>query len=124
LGTSEPDQDSTAERATVWTNLQKRSPIIGTGLNVQKISRVDNRLRANRQTERRQILRDLDTERGIVNCQAAGKRIDRKDRRFGREAKYRLHVSASGPVAGQLHSDVLEEAVVENFRRIREPAQR
>ena len=117
----EPDLDSAAQRATVWTDLQQRGAIISPGLNVQKVPRIDDCLRANRQTERRQILRHLNAERGIVNRQSAGKGIDRKHGRFGGEAKYRLHVRASGPVAGELHGYGLEEAAVENFRRIRDP---
>src|SRR5882672_8240325 len=122
--TLESDQDSAAQRATVWTNLQQRGAIISSGLKVQKVPRIDDRLRANRQTERRQILGDLDAERRIVNCQTAGEGIDRKHGRFRREAKYRLHMRASGPVAGKLHGYGVEEAAVEDFCWIRDPAQR
>ena len=79
---SESNGDSTAQRTPIRTHPQDGRAVAGPRLQVQQIAGVEDRLRTHRQTERGQVLRDLDAERGIVNREPSRGWIDRKHGRI------------------------------------------
>src|SRR6185503_13061900 len=98
--------------------------VTGAGLEVQQIARVYHSLRANRQTEAWQILRDLNAERRIVNRQTTGKRINREHSRLRRKSEHGLDVRPCRPVAGNLQGGALEETVAKERGRVGQPVGR
>src|SRR6185503_3017468 len=80
-----PDRDSTTNRPSIVTDDRQDLPVLVTRLRVQQVTRVENGFRPNRQSKTRQLLRDLNTQRWIVNTQSSSKRIDCKYGRFRRE---------------------------------------
>src|SRR5881392_858103 len=73
----------------------------------------------NRQTKRRQILRYQDAQARIVDRQPALKRIDSKNRRLRRQAKYRLNICSGLEVTCNSAEYRLEIPCLKDLRWIR-----
>lgn len=72
--------DAAPHRATIRRDLRQYLAILSGRLRVQQIARIYYGLRADRQSETGKILRYLNTQRGIVNPESSGKRIDGENR--------------------------------------------
>ena len=95
-----------------WVSI---SPFSVLGLDVQQIARIENRFGPNRQTKARQFLSDLNAQRGIVNSQTSGKRIDGKHSRVWREAQHGADVCAGVKTGAELQRRRLEKAALKDF---------
>jgi hypothetical protein len=62
-----PDRDSTTNRPSIVADEGQDLSVLGTRLRVQQVTRVENGFGPNRQSKTRQLLRDLNTQRGVVN---------------------------------------------------------
>ena len=70
----EPKQDSAANGPSRRPDFQESLTVHGSGLKIKKITSVDHGLRTHRQTKRREVLRYLHAQRGIVDGEPSGKR--------------------------------------------------
>lgn len=71
-----PDGYPAANGSSTGAELRKNLAVVRVGLQVQKVSRIEHSFCAQRQPEARQFLSNLDAQRRVVNCEAAGKGID------------------------------------------------
>src|SRR5690349_21848727 len=97
-----PDRDSTTNRPSIVTDDGQDLAVLITRLRVQQVARVENGFCPNRQSKTRQLLRDLNTQRWIVNTQSTRKRIDRKYGRFRREPEHGSHLRTTAEHTAQL----------------------
>ena len=62
-----PDRDSTTNRPSIVTDNGQGLTVLITRLRVKQVARVEYGFGSNRQSKTRQLLRDLNTQRWIVN---------------------------------------------------------
>src|SRR6185503_3856660 len=110
-----PDRDSTTNRPSIVTDDRQDLSVLVTRLRVQQVTRVENGFRPNRQSKARQLLRDLNTQRWIVNTQSTGERIDRKYGRFRREPEHGSHLCAGAKDSAQLQCGCLKHSAFEEI---------
>src|SRR6185369_12248266 len=110
-----PDRDSTTNRPSIVTDDRQDLSVIVTRLRVQQVTRVENGFRPNRQSKTRQLLRDLNTQRWIVNTQSTRKRIDRKYGRLRREPQHGSHLRTTAEHTTQLQRCCLEHPAFEEL---------
>src|SRR5678815_3702086 len=110
-----PDRDTTTNRPSIVTDNGQGLTVLITRLRVKQVARVEYGFSSNGQSKTRQLLRDLNTQRWIVNTQSTRKRIDRKHGRFRREAQHGSHLRAGAEHAFQLQGCSLKHSAFEEL---------
>ena len=110
----EPQRDASSNRATARAQLRKHLSVVCCRLRIEHISRIKDGLGTDRQAKAGEFLSDLNTERRIVNTQAARKRIDCKNSSVWLEAQHSAYVCAGVESGVKLESSCLEERVFEH----------
>src|ERR1051325_2127472 len=85
--TLEPQRNPAAQRTTQSADRQRCAVVAFDARGVvEKVARVNGRLRAQGQSERRKLLRDEDAQRRVVDGELTRERVNREDGRARREA--------------------------------------
>jgi hypothetical protein len=87
FGRLKSDRDSAADGPAAVADESYELTIVRSGLGIQEVPGVENGFRLHGQTKAREVLRDLNTQRRIVNTESSGKWIDCEDSRFRRETE-------------------------------------
>ena len=83
-------------------------------MRIENIAGVNHGLSPERQAESRQTLRDQHAQARIVDSEPALERIDRKNRRLGRQAVHGLDAGTGLQIGGNLGKERLENIVLKN----------
>jgi hypothetical protein len=102
FGRLKSDRDSAADRPAAVTDESYELTIVGSGLSIQQVSRVENGFRLDRQAKAREVLRYLNTQGRIVNTESSGEWIDCENRRFRRETEDGSHLRTATETSAEL----------------------